>query len=308
MFGFIALNKPSGMTSHDCVARVRKILKQKKVGHGGTLDPAATGVLPIAVGQATRLLAFLPENKAYRAKIRLGVQTATDDLEGEVICSQTAPNLTLEQVEPLLSQFIGSIQQIPPMYSAIQKDGKRLYELARQGETPEVPSREVRIDDIKVINWYPSEFPELELDIACGAGTYIRAIARDLGAMLTIGGTLASLIRTESCGMKLSDSVTLEQLKIVIDQGTFSLISPDIALKYLDKIILSETDTQRWFHGQRIAQDLSLLSDVVRVYDKGGDLIGIGNLVKHDSYQVLSPKIVLKSHAEAQRRREILEG
>ncbi|HAC63461.1 MAG TPA: tRNA pseudouridine(55) synthase TruB [Cyanothece sp. UBA12306] len=295
MFGFIALNKPSGITSHDCVARVRKILKLKKVGHGGTLDPLATGVLPIAVGSATRLLAFLPEKKAYRAKIRLGVQTTTDDLEGEVISSQVAPNLTLEQVEPLLRQFIGTIPQIPPMYSAIQKDGQRLYDLARKGENVDVPTRNVRIDEIKVINWYSGDFPELEIDIFCGAGTYIRAIARDLGAMLNLGGTLASLIRTESCGMKLSDSITLEQLKLEIEQGTFSLISPDLTLQHLPQITLSETDTKRWFHGQRIAQDLSLLtgSDFVRVHQEGGNLIGIGKLTKTQTYQVLSPKIVL---------------
>ncbi|XTZ11061.1 MAG: tRNA pseudouridine(55) synthase TruB, partial [cyanobacterium endosymbiont of Rhopalodia yunnanensis] len=135
MFGFIALNKPSEITSHDCVARVRKILKISKVGHGGTLDPLATGVLPIAVGKATRLLQFLPENKSYRALIRLGVQTTTDDLQGEVVKSQSASILTLEQVEPLLHQFIGTIQQTPPIYSAMQRDGKRLYSLARQGKT-----------------------------------------------------------------------------------------------------------------------------------------------------------------------------
>jgi tRNA pseudouridine55 synthase len=149
---------------------VRRLLKIKKVGHGGTLDPLATGVLPIAVGKATRLLQFLPENKAYRAIIRFGIQTTTDDLEGEVIQQQPTPNLTLEDIKPFLCEFIGKIEQIPPAYSAIQQGGKRLYELARQGKTVEVPVRTVEITKIDVLNWYPGEFGELEVLIYCVQG------------------------------------------------------------------------------------------------------------------------------------------
>lgn len=295
MFGFIALNKPSEITSHDCVARVRKILKLSKVGHGGTLDPLATGVLPIAVGKATRLLQFLPENKTYRALIRLGVQTTTDDLQGEVVKSQSASILTLEQVEPLLHQFIGTIQQTPPIYSAIQRDGKRLYSLARQGKTVNIPAKQVYIEQINLVGWYTGEFPELEVDIVCGPGTYIRAIARDLGTMLNLGGTLARLTRTESCGMKLSESITLGELKTEIEQGNFSLISSNVALQHLNKILLSETDGKRWLQGQKIVQDLLPLpvSGVVRVYQQEDKLLGIGNVVKFDNYQVLSPKVVI---------------
>lgn len=295
MFGFIALNKPSEITSHDCVARVRKILKLSKVGHGGTLDPLATGVLPIAVGKATRLLQFLPENKTYRALIRLGVQTTTDDLQGEVVKSQSASILTLEQVEPLLHQFIGTIQQTPPIYSAIQRDGKRLYSLARQGKTVDIPAKKVYIEQINIVGWYTGEFPELEVDIVCGPGTYIRAIARDLGTMLNLGGTLARLTRTESCGMKLSESITLGELKTEIEQGNFSLISLNIALQHLKKILLSETDGKRWLQGQKIVQDLLPLpvSGVVRVYQQEDKLLGIGNVVKFENYQVLSPKVVI---------------
>ncbi|XHU96571.1 MAG: tRNA pseudouridine(55) synthase TruB [cyanobacterium endosymbiont of Rhopalodia gibba] len=295
MFGFIALNKPSEITSHDCVARVRKILKLSKVGHGGTLDPLATGVLPIAVGKATRLLQFLPENKTYRALIRLGVQTTTDDLQGEVVKSQSASILTLEQVEPLLHQFIGTIQQTPPIYSAIQRDGKRLYSLARQGKTVDIPAKKVYIEQINIVGWYTGEFPELEVDIVCGPGTYIRAIARDLGTMLNLGGTLARLTRTESCGMKLSESITLGELKTEIEQGNFSLISLNVALQHLKKILLSETDGKRWLQGQKIVQDLLPLpvSGVVRVYQQEDKLLGIGNVVKFENYQVLSPKVVI---------------
>ncbi len=215
VLGFINLNKPHGWTSHDCVAKLRRILKQKRVGHGGTLDPAATGVLPIAVGKATRLLSYLPENKAYQARIRLGMLTNTDDLEGEIIKTQPSNSISIEQIQAILPQFIGEITQTPPIYSAISIGGKRLYQLARKGESVEVPSRQVTISHIDILAWYPGEYPEIEIAIACGPGTYIRAIARDLGNKLGVGGTLANLIRTQSCGLKIEDSITLEQVRPV---------------------------------------------------------------------------------------------
>ncbi len=308
MFGFINLNKPYGWTSHDCVAKVRRILKTKKVGHGGTLDPAATGVLPIAVGKATRLLSFLPEKKGYKAKIRFGVQTNTDDLEGEVIQSQNASELTLAQVQPLLEQFIGEIEQIPPAFSAIQQGGKRLYELARKGEVVQVPKRIVNIHQIEVLNWQTGEFPELTLTITCGGGTYIRAIARDLGYLLNVGGTLAALQRTESCGMTLAESMTLEQLESHSSQAAFSLICPDLPLQNLKSVTLSPTEAQRWCQGQKIPLDLALTKSeeapafqagvsltalAVRVYQAETAFLGIGELENSGEVQVLSPKVVL---------------
>ncbi|MEO1006810.1 MAG: tRNA pseudouridine(55) synthase TruB, partial [Cyanobacteria bacterium J06638_38] len=182
MFGFINLNKPVDFTSHDCVAKLRKLLNTKKIGHGGTLDPAATGVLPIAVGKATRLLQFLPTPKAYRARIRLGVTTTTDDLEGDVIHSIPQVKLAKDQVLDSLNSFLGIIEQVPPIYSAIKKNGKKLYELARKGEKVTVEPRTVTISKIELLNIYETEFYELEVEIHCSAGTYIRAIARDLGA------------------------------------------------------------------------------------------------------------------------------
>ncbi|MGK7940657.1 MAG: tRNA pseudouridine(55) synthase TruB [Crocosphaera sp.] len=296
MFGFIALNKSSGLTSHDCVARVRRFLKIKKVGHGGTLDPAATGVLPIAVGKATRLLSFLPENKAYEAKIRFGIQTTTDDLEGEIINRHSAPHITLASIEPLLKEFLGEIEQIPPMYSAIQRDGKRLYELARKGETVEVPVRTVKVNKIDILDWYPGEFPELVLNIHCGPGTYIRAIARDIGAKLGVGGTLAALMRTESCGMILSETITLEELKIQIEQDNFSLLKPELLLQYLPQTTLSNEDSQRWCQGQKLVIDrvnIDASGDVIRVNNQAGDFLGMGSLIVMDNHYLLKPKIVI---------------
>jgi tRNA pseudouridine55 synthase len=298
-FGFLNLNKPAGWTSHDCVAKVRRLLKTKKVGHGGTLDPAATGVLPIAVGKATRLLQFLPETKAYRAKIRLGVKTTTDDLEGEVIATKSVLNISLEDIEPLLNHFIGAIEQIPPAYSAIKKDGKKLYELARAGKDVEVPVRTVEISKIKILSFAEAEFPELEVAIACGGGTYIRAIARDLGDKLGIGGTLAHLIRTQSCGMKLTDSITLEELQSQLEQDTFTLIPPDRALEHLQVITLQDLDARRWCQGQRLEISPEEIEadretgDLVRVKSKENNLLGIGEISSLD--RLLIPKIVLEN-------------
>lgn len=298
MLGFIALNKPAGLTSHDCVAKVRRLLKLKKVGHGGTLDPLATGVLPIAVGKATRLLTFLPENKVYQARIRLGVQTTTDDLEGEAIAQKPTPTLSLEDVNPLLEKFMGTVEQIPPAYSAIQRGGKRLYELARKGEQVEVPRRTVTIQKIAVLGWYPGDFPELAVEIHCGPGTYIRAIARDLGTHLGVGGTLAQLKRTESCGMKLSDTLTPEELSTQIEQDRFSLLKPDPVLQDLPKVDLSLEEGKRWCQGQKIlTQGLSLSQNAslnpVRVYDETGEFLGMGLIQADNDHPLLIPKVVI---------------
>ncbi len=269
------LNKPFGWTSHDCVAKVRKLLRLKRVGHAGTLDPAATGVLPIALGKATRLLQYLPGDKAYNATIRFGIQTTTDDLQGEVIASRACPELKLEDIKDLLPKFLGKINQIPPSYSAIQVDGKRLYDLARQGIAVEAPVRTVEIFSIEVLDWRPSEFAELDVAIACGAGTYIRSIARDLGAALDVGGTLAALQRTVSSGFNLANSISIEALEAQLQ--TFQPMSPDAPLQYLSEISLLEDDAKKWRQGQRIAQQIKESSQYLRVYTDGL-FIGISEL------------------------------
>lgn len=250
--GFLNLHKSLGWTSHDCVAKVRRILHQKKVGHGGTLDPAATGVLPIALGRATRLLQFLPADKAYRATIRFGLITTTDDLEGEILREQPAADLDQATVVELLQHFMGTIQQIPPRYSAIQVQGKRLYDLARQGKAVAVPERTVTIHSITPVHWQPGIFPDLTVDICCGAGTYIRSLARDLGDRVGTGATLASLERTRSSGFTLDTSLTLEQLAEKRAAGVFAPIEPAIALQHLPRLMLSEEEAVRWQQGQKI--------------------------------------------------------
>ncbi|WP_293019685.1 tRNA pseudouridine(55) synthase TruB [Moorena sp. SIO3I8] len=300
MQGFLNLNKPAGWTSHDCVAKVRRLLRLKRVGHGGTLDPAATGVLPIALGKATRLLQYMQQDKAYKATVRLGVRTTTDDLEGEVIATQSAAGLTLELVKGFLKQFEGKIQQVPPMYSAIQIKGKRLYDLARAGEVVEVPERTVEVETIEVLDWRGGEFPEIDLAIACGPGTYIRSIARDLGDALETGGVLAALTRTRSSGFDLADSLTLEELTQQLEQSLFQPVSPSVALGHLPSVTLSADQARRWCLGQRISGDDTLVkvstletsTSPVQVYHEDGSFLGIGKVISSTSGVLLAPQMV----------------
>ena len=306
--GFINLNKPAGFTSHDCVAKVRRILQTKKVGHGGTLDPAATGVLPIAVGKATRLLQFLPTEKAYRARIRLGMKTTTDDLEGEIIATQPDVEISQADIKAGLDKFIGTIEQIPPIYSAIKKQGKKLYELARKGEKIDVPPRTVVIDTIELLNIIPGKFTEVEIAINCSPGTYIRAIARDLGEMLGVGGTLANLIRTKSCGMQLADSLTLLKLEEQFQADALTLISPIQALKHLPKVSLNSEQAKRWCQGQAVElspqeylqnksininkQLWELQEYYLTIYEREKVFLGISSCLENRSLSIINPKIV----------------
>jgi tRNA pseudouridine55 synthase len=298
--GFINLHKLSDWTSHDCVAKVRRILNMKKVGHGGTLDPAAVGVLPIAVGKATRLLQYLPEGKAYRAIIRLGVQTTTDDLEGEIVYSQPVPDLTIEQVAAVIPEFIGEILQTPPMYSAIQVNGQRLYKLARAGEFVEVPTRTVQVTSIEILNWTPGDFPEVEVQIACGSGTYIRSIAHDLGVKLGTHGVLAFLERNASCGLQLPESITLEELAQQQQAGVFVPISPDRGLTHLPTITLVTAELIKfWGQGKRLSSDqLNLapadlqLSGYIKIMGEDR-CVGVGEIQQIEGEYLLVAQTVL---------------
>lgn len=293
--GFLNLHKPAGLTSHDCVARIRKLLRTKKVGHGGTLDPAATGVLPIAIGKATRLLQYLTHDKAYKATVRFGVKTATDDLEGEVLASRSAGELSLDQVKAFLPQFEGMIEQVPPRYSAIQVGGKRLYELARSGEVVEAPVRTVRIDRIEVLDWRSGDFPELDVAISCGTGTYIRSIARDLGELVGTGATLAALMRTYSSGFAIEDSLTFNTLTEQLESNFFQPISPNAALHHLKTIHLTIEEANRWCNGQRIrlqAFNAGESSKFYRILREDDRFLGIGQAIVWEEEPRLVPKLV----------------
>jgi tRNA pseudouridine55 synthase len=289
--GFLNLHKPVDFTSHDCVAKIRRLLNTKKVGHGGTLDPLATGVLPLAIGNCTRLLQYLPTDKAYRAVVRFGMDTTTDDLEGEVVNSPGAIDLTLSTIQAVLPQFIGTITQVPPLYSAIQVNGRRLYDVARAGETIEVPARQVQVNDIQVVHWQPGEFPELTVDIDCGSGTYIRSIARDLGRIVGTVATLVQLTRTKSCNLILADSVTFDQ----IEAGEFTLQSPQVALQHLQQLELTEPQVTDWYQGRSLLLPSLPNPDQPLLVSHGQRVLGIGFSQPSSNGLVLCPKVVLAS-------------
>jgi tRNA pseudouridine55 synthase len=230
--GVLVVDKPAGMTSHDVVARIRRIAGTRRVGHTGTLDPSATGVLVVCIGRATRLVTALQAGtKTYAAVARLGVTTSSDDLDGEVLGTTSAAALDESTVCGALSAFHGAIDQVPPMVSAIRVDGERLHERARRGEVVERPPRRVVIESIVLDRFTPGEAAEVAFLVACSAGTYVRSIARDLGERLGVGGTLASLRRVANGPFTEMEAVTLDALEA--DPSTLEqrLIDPLAALR-----------------------------------------------------------------------------
>lgn len=215
MFGFLNIYKPKGKTSHDVVAILRRITKVKQIGHTGTLDPFAEGVLPVCIGKSTRLIEYLNDDKAYIGTVQLGSATETYDIEGKTT-KTSSKTVTAEDIEQVLNQFRGEIEQLPPIYSAIKVKGKKLYEYARKGEEVNIEPRVVNIYNLELIK-YDSEQKQLELKIECSKGTYIRSIANDLGERLGTYGHLIKLIRIKAGGFELSDSIKLEELKTAED-------------------------------------------------------------------------------------------
>jgi tRNA pseudouridine55 synthase len=278
--GIFNIDKGLGLTSHDVVARVRRLLKQKRVGHAGTLDPLASGVLPILVGQATRFAEYLSESgKAYRALIRFGTETTTYDGEGTVV--REAPvAITREQIEAALPEFLGEIQQVPPVYSAIKQGGQKLYELARAGQAVTPQPRTVRVDALRILSWGS---PDLTLEIDCGKGTYIRSLAHDLGARLASGAYLAALVRWRSGPFRLHESISLEQLEAALAGGAWRelLHPPDAALSDFRVVTLSSDSVVRMRNGQLLSPGETLGVDsgepgeLVRAYATDGRFLGL---------------------------------
>ena len=267
LHGFLNIDKSSGMTSHDVVGRVRRLAGQKRVGHGGTLDPAATGVLPVALGDATRLLEFLVEGrKRYRALIKLGVVTTTDDAEGAVVAEQPVPEIAEAELLATLATFVGVIQQIPPMYSAIQVGGRRLYDLAREGTTIELAPRTVEIDQLTLLGW---ESPLLSLDVTCGKGTYIRAIARDLGAALGCGAHLQALRRTAVGPLTSETGVSLDALAADPALLVERLLPPESAVAHLPRVDLDLDAARLVRNGMPLALAEPLVGDTSRAHADG---------------------------------------
>jgi tRNA pseudouridine55 synthase len=277
--GILNVDKPAGMTSHDVVDRVRQMSGQRRVGHAGTLDPLATGVLVVCLGQATRVAEYLmASDKIYRAQIRLGVSTDTCDAEGEVTATAEV-NVGEEEIRRALASFVGSIQQVPPMYSALKCEGTPLYKLARQGITVERAPRSVQIHDIELLDW---NLPLLTIRVKCSPGTYIRALARDLGQKLGCGAHLQSLTRLASGHFSLEKAVSLDELAEAFAQGNWQeFIHPlDEALLDFEPVIVDAQTEQRIRHGQQVQAPATCeTGELRRAYSEKGELIAI---LRHD--------------------------
>ncbi|MFM7513560.1 MAG: tRNA pseudouridine(55) synthase TruB [Cyanobium sp.] len=292
--GFLVLDKPAGLSSHACVARVRRAYKLRRVGHGGTLDPAVTGVLPIALGAATRLLPYLSGDKTYQGVLQLGVTTISDDLEGEVLERRPVPALSAAELDRALAPFRGAIEQVPPQVSAVHVDGVRAYARARRGESLELAARPVTIHRLALRAWDPAT-GQLELTVRCSAGTYIRSLARDLGTALGCGGSLARLRRTEALGFSLEQAVPLEALDAGRESGAPppQLLDSLVPLAHLPRHQLSTEDQAGWRCGRApllpdTLAELAPDSPVV-VLEPDGNLAGMARTAGG----VLQPKLVL---------------
>ncbi|MBV7274909.1 tRNA pseudouridine(55) synthase TruB [Clostridium sp. PL3] len=275
MDGILNINKPTGMTSFDVVRKVKNIAKTKKVGHTGTLDPEASGVLPICIGRATKLVDYIMNDyKIYKAELKLGVITDTYDREGKILKTSQI-NVSKEQVESIINSFIGEIEQVPPMFSALKVNGQRLYSLARQGIEVERKARKINIYDIDILD---INIPNIIFEVKCSKGTYIRSLCYDIGERLECGGTMWNLQRIKTGAFNILNSVELETLNS--DNISDYLIPMDRALDEYPKLHLEEKYEKLLFNGVTI-KDYSILKDIekdilYRVYVKDNEFIGIG--------------------------------
>lgn len=273
LFGFLNIYKPKGLTSHDVVARLRKITKVRQIGHTGTLDPFATGVLPICIGKATRLIEYLDDDKEYLATVQFGKNTATYDLEGEITATFDK-KVTEEDVKNALKDFEGEISQIPPIYSAIKVNGKKLYDYARQGQDIEIKPRKVTISKIE-LKKFDKTSQSAKITVACSKGTYIRSIAYDLGAKLGCGGYLTALERTKAGKFQVNTAIKLEDLTEV-SQIVENLINP-LDMLSIPIHNLSENERERVSHGMSICNSDFPDSDIV-ILSYGGRIYAIGKV------------------------------
>ncbi len=283
IFGFLNIYKPKGMTSHDVISRLRKITKIKQIGHTGTLDPFAEGVLPVCIGKSTRLIEYLEEDKEYLATIQFGQETDTYDLEGTILKTYDK-KISKKDLKNSLRSFEGEIEQVPPIYSAIKVDGKKLYEYARKGLEVEIKPRRVFISRIELID-FDENAQNAKVLIACSKGTYIRSIAYDLGRTLECGAYLTGLVRTQSGQFNLKNSVALDELHDVSDIIS-NIINP-LDVMTLPKYIMNEQEKERVIHGMSLTNKSNINSDIVfLVYS--GKIYAIGMV---DTNRILVKKV-----------------
>lgn len=284
--GVLAVYKPAGFTSHDVVAKARRILGMKRIGHTGTLDPQVTGVLPLCLGRATRVVEYIQElPKEYVATLRLGLSSDTEDLTGTITETVDEVHVSEEEILAVLASFKGVISQIPPMYSAVKIDGKRLYELAREGKTVERKSREVEIYEIEMTEMtWNDNYPDITFRVLCSKGTYIRTLCVDIGRALGLPGVMVKLERTMSAGISANHCLTLEEIATHKEAGTLEdhLIAADEAISHLPRHTVMDEKKKAALQGQRlssrfIAPEVKATGHF-RLYDLQGEFLGIYEL------------------------------
>lgn len=275
MDGIVNVNKPLGITSHDVVYRLRKILNIKKIGHTGTLDPEASGVLPMCVGKGTKMAEYLTAaDKQYMARLQLGAFTDTQDASGEVLQSFDVC-VTEEKIYNTVRKFIGEITQIPPMYSAIKIDGKKLYELAREGKTVEREPRKITISNIE-IKRIDLKNNTVDMLVDCSKGTYIRTLCNDIGAELGCGGHMSALNRTKSGRFEIQSAYTLEQIEEMAKNEDFSFMTPvGEALPEYERIVLADRNANRVRNGIKITVGGLQEGKIYRVFDEKNDFLAL---------------------------------
>ncbi len=291
--GLLIVDKPRGITSHDVVARLRRVLKTRKVGHAGTLDPAAEGVLVIAVGRATKLLSHLSDSrKRYAAHVVLGIESISGDVEGPALSPihRDSPP-ALDEVKDVVRSFVGQQTQVPPAHSAVKVKGERLYKQARRGVDVDVPARTVTIGSLSIAEYV---YPDLVLDIECSAGTYIRSLARDIGLSLCTGAYLHYLLRVRSGTFEISEAWSLNQLQQELSPATFATFALHPARVPADarSLLLESDGTRAWYDGRPVvARKPTVASATAHAFRPDGSWLGAGEFNPIDaSYQ---PRIVV---------------
>ena len=286
--GVINVYKEQGFTSHDVVAKLRGIVGQKKIGHTGTLDPDAVGVLPVCLGRATKLCDMLTDkDKVYEAVMLLGVETDTQDTTGQILKSSETDELTEEQVRAAVLDFVGDYNQVPPMYSALKINGKKLYELAREGKTVERKSRKVQIHGIRILEM---NLPHVRMEVDCSKGTYIRTLCHDIGEKLQVGGCMEELERTKVGRFLKEDAVTLDEVRQKMEQGEGAELFTPLDQIFAELPAVTVTDAKAWmsYNGNDLPERFLLEKEEwtdgqeVRVYDSRKNFIGL--------YQYRAPK------------------
>ncbi|QWH29994.1 tRNA pseudouridine(55) synthase TruB [Bacillus mycoides] len=304
MEGVVLLHKPKGMTSHDCVFKLRKILREKRIGHTGTLDPDVTGVLPICVGRATKIAQFLTsETKTYEGEVTLGFSTTTEDASGEVVEKQDVNRvITRKEVEEVLAELTGTIEQMPPMFSAVKVNGKKLYEYARAGQEVERPVRTITIHEFVLLDErevFEGENISFRFRVTCSKGTYVRTLAVMIGEKLGFPSHMSHLVRTASGEFLLEDCISFEEIEENVQNGTVEsiFISIDEALSKFPKMVVDEKQAEKIKNGMFLNNELETTAPFITVFDKNDRCLAIyKHHPKHPG--MLKPMKVLVNNQE----------